>query len=81
MLLIELNAWEDEWLVGIQALQEGKTKQKQSTKKKKKILKSDLVCEQIINTCKLDENWNGQNLKNHKRWFFQKNHKISHFCM
>jgi hypothetical protein len=24
VLLIELNAWEDEWLVGIQALQEGK---------------------------------------------------------
>jgi len=30
VLLIELNAWEDEWLVGISTLQEGK---KESQKK------------------------------------------------
>jgi hypothetical protein len=36
VLLIELNAWEDEWLVGIQALQEWK-KTKKLTKKKKEI--------------------------------------------
>ncbi len=28
VLLFELNAWEDEWLVAIKALQEGKRKEK-----------------------------------------------------
>jgi len=70
VLLIELNAWEDEWLVGIlQALQEGK---KPFRNQQKKILKSDLVFGQIINTCNLGANWNGQNFLNHKRWFFKK---------
>ncbi len=47
-------------------------KQKQRNwRKKKKMLKSDLVCAQIINTCKLGANWNGQNLKSHKCWCFQ----------
>jgi hypothetical protein len=38
VLLIELNAWENEWLVGIQALQEGK-KTKKLTKKKSDLKK------------------------------------------
>ncbi len=38
MLLIELNAWEDEWLVGIGTLQEGK-KKKQTKQQKEKNLK------------------------------------------
>ncbi len=33
MLLVELNAWEDEWLVGIQVLQEGKKKKINENKK------------------------------------------------
>ncbi len=40
-------------------------------REKKKMLKNDIVCAQIINTCKLGANWNGQNLENHKCWFFQ----------
>ncbi len=36
MLLIELNAWEDEWLVGIQALQEGKKLMKKEEENLKK---------------------------------------------
>jgi hypothetical protein len=31
VLLIEVNAWEDEWLVGIGTLQEGKKKAKKTT--------------------------------------------------
>jgi len=51
-------------------------KKEKQWKNKNKIFKSDLVCGQIINTCKLAANWNGQNLKNHKCWFLKKiNHK------
>jgi hypothetical protein len=39
--LFELNAWEDEWLVAIKTLQEGKRKLKNVREKGKK---NDLVC-------------------------------------
>jgi len=77
VLLIELNAWEDEWLVGISTLQEGKKESQKKKKKKKKktnnnnIFKNDLVCWQFINSSKLGANWNGQNFKNHKHWFLK----------
>ncbi len=56
MLLIELNAWEDEWFVPVVPLQEKKNERKKRPKKRKEILKSDLVCGQFINICKFGAN-------------------------
>jgi len=39
VLLIELNAWEDEWFVGIGTLQERKKKAKKKKKKQQQDLK------------------------------------------
>ncbi len=68
MLLMKLNSCEDEWLVGMGALQEEK---KIATKaiQKRKMLRSHLVCGQLINTCTLGANWNGQDFFNYKHWF------------
>jgi hypothetical protein len=52
--LIELNAHEDERLVGIKVLQEGKMKAKKVAKKRKR--NDILVCVQYINVCKLGAN-------------------------
>ncbi len=59
VLLFELNAWKDEWLVAIKTLQEGKRKRNDVRKKKK----SDLVCEQYTNAYKLGANWDGKDFK------------------
>ncbi len=42
LLLIEVNAWEDEWLVSIGTLQEGKKKANKRKKQKKKQQEQDL---------------------------------------
>jgi hypothetical protein len=65
--LVELNAWQDKWLLNIGDLQEGKKKKKWP--KKEKGLKKWLICGWFINTCKLGANSNGKNIKNHKSWF------------
>jgi hypothetical protein len=57
VLLFELNAWKDEWLVAIKNLQEGKRKKYDVRTKRKK---SDLVCEQYTNAYKLGANWDGK---------------------
>jgi len=65
--LIGLNVWDDEWLVVIEALQEGEKENKYLVRKKEgKKRKSDLVCEQYINASKLGANWDGQDFKNQK---------------
>ncbi len=69
MLLMKLNSCEDEWLVGMGALQEEKKIATKATQKRK-MLRSHLVCGQLINTCKLGPNWNGQDFFNYKYWFF-----------
>jgi hypothetical protein len=33
------------------------------------MLRSHLVCGQLINTCTLGANWNGQDFFNYKHWF------------
>jgi hypothetical protein len=63
--LVELNPWEHEWLIVIQALQEGKMKAKKSTKKgKKKKKKSSLwaIHQHLQIGCKFKRE------KNHKSW-------------
>ncbi len=64
--LIRLNVWDDEWLVAIEALQEGENENKDLARKKEEEKKSDLVCEQYINASKLGANWDGQDFKNQK---------------
>jgi hypothetical protein len=59
--LIELNAWEDEWFIIIEVLQEGKIKFLKNNQKR-----GDLSCGQYTNACKLNARWDGQNFKNHK---------------
>jgi hypothetical protein len=65
--LIELNAWEDERLVEIGALQEGR-KKNQRWQKRRDFFLNDLICEQYTNACKLGANWNGKDFKNHTSW-------------
>jgi hypothetical protein len=60
VFLIEWNVWEDKWAFAIKTLQERKKKAKNVIKK------SDLICGQYTNTCKLRANFNGQDFKNHK---------------
>jgi len=72
VLLIELNEWEDEWFVGIQALQEGKILMKLEEEDFKKWCSLWANHQDLQIGC----NWNGQNLKNHENWFIKKiNHK------
>jgi len=47
--LIDLNAWKDEWLIAIEVLQKGIKNNKDNKKKGK----SDIVCGQNTNLCKL----------------------------
>jgi hypothetical protein len=54
--LIELNAWEDEWFIIIEALQEGKRK------------RGDIICGPYTNACKMSAKWDEQDFKNHKNW-------------
>jgi hypothetical protein len=51
--LIELNAWEDECFIIIKALQERKRKRKNQPKRRRR-KKSDLICGQYTNVCKLN---------------------------
>jgi hypothetical protein len=53
-VIIELNAWEDEWFIIIEALQEGKRNKKKATKKKQGKKRGDLICGQYTNACKLN---------------------------
>jgi hypothetical protein len=55
--LIELNAWKDEWLVIIKALQKGEKRPKKGKGKRKR---SDLVCGQYTNVHKLGAKQGGQ---------------------
>lgn len=54
MSLIKLNTHEDEWLVVIKVLQEGKLRAKKVAKKRKR--NDILVCVQYVNVCKLGGN-------------------------
>ncbi len=59
--LIELNAWEDECFIIIKALQERKRKRKNQPKRRRR-KKSDLICGQYTNVCKLNAKWDGQDI-------------------
>ncbi len=52
MILIELNACKDEWIVVIKVLQKEKRKPKKVARKGRKKI-SDWICGQYTNACKL----------------------------
>jgi hypothetical protein len=68
MYVIELNACKDEWFVAIKDLQEGKFKVKKVTTKEKR-KRTDVVCGQHTNACKLGAKWDGEDFRNNKSWW------------